>query len=257
MKNASPSRPAPSYPIGSVDNLLKLLVLFRSQKEIRMTDAAQHLGVAKSTAHRLLAMLEYHEFVVQDPVSRLYLAGPTLVDVGLSVAGGMDTSARPVMKELSRSVGETVNLLVLRGREVLFVDCVESAQALRIGSRIGVVLPAHCTSGGKAILSQLTLENLRQLYLGGRLEVVTEASITTRSQLEKQLVIVRRRGYATNFGESENELSAVGSAILDRSGRVRGAVAIAAPRARLGEEDVESVGRQVIEAAKEIGRLLA
>lgn len=222
-----------------------------------MTDAARHLGVARSTAHRLLAMLEYHEFVVQDPISRLYVAGPTLVDVGLSVSGGMDTYARPIMKELSRTVGETVNLLVLRGRDVVFVDCVESDRALRIGSRTGVVLPAHCTSGGKAILSHLSAENIRQLYPTESLEQATPDSIATRSQLEAELEAVRRRGYGTNLGESESDLVAVGAAILDRSGRVRGAIAIAAPRARLNDQKLESLSVQVIRAAKEIGHLIA
>ena len=222
-----------------------------------MTDAANFLGVAGSTAHRLLAMLEYHGFVVQDPVSRLYGAGPALIELGLSVAGSLNTYARPIMTELSRTVGETANLSVLRGQETLFLDCVESDRVLRIGSRTGVALPAHCTSGGKAMLARLTPEEIRRLYPSERLRQLTAASIRSRSKLEAELEATRQRGYGTNFGESEADLSAVGVAIVDQQGRVRGAVAIAAPMNRLREDDAPSVAPHVIRAAGEIGRLLA
>lgn len=256
MKKKSPLRPAPSYPIGSVDNALKLLARFGTHREIRMTDAAQYLGVAGSTAHRLLAMLEYHGFVVQDPVSRLYAAGPALIDLGLSVAGSLNSYARPVMIELSRTAGETVNLSVLRGQDSFFLDSVESDQVLRISSRAGLALPAHCTSGGKAMLACLTAGEFRQLYPRDRLQRLTDASIRTRSELETELEAVRLRGYGTNFGESEKDLSAVGATILDQAGRVRGAVALAAPMVRLGPTEVDSVAPQVMRAAKEIGRLV-
>lgn len=256
MKKKNPPNAPPSYPIGSVDNALKLLARFGTQREIRMTDAAQYLGVAGSTAHRLLAMLEYHGFVVQDPVSRLYAAGPALVALGLSVAGSLSSYARPVMLELSRAVGETVSLSVLREQDSFFLDSVECDQVLRISSRAGVSLPAYCTSGGKAMLACLTTDELRLLYPRDRLRPLTDASIRTRSALEAELEAVRGRGYGTNFGESEKDLSAVGAAILDQAGRVRGAVAVAAPGVRLGPEEAAALAPEVMRAAKEIGRLV-
>ena len=255
------NKSAPAYPIGSVDNALKLLVMFRTQREIRLTDAAQRLGVARSTAHRLLAMLEYHDFVAHDPDTRVYVAGPTLVEVGMAVVSGTDTGvldyARPVMAALSEESGETVNLGILRGRDMLFIDCIEGPKPVRVGARTGVVLPAHCTSAGKALLALLPKEAFRRLYRNEELDHATEKSITSRSDLERDLQKIRRAGYATNFGESEPEIHAVGAAIVDPLGRPRAALALAAPRPRLGPANVQAVAALVVRAAAEIGRQLA
>ena len=258
--SAVENKPPPSYPIGSVDNALRLLVMFRGQREIRLTDAAERLGVARSTAHRLMAMLEYHDFVARDPNSRVYLAGPTLVEVGLAVVNGTDTDisayARPIMVELSRKVEETVNLGILRGRDMLFIDCVEGPKPVRVGARTGVLLPAYCTSAGKALLAQLPHDALRRLFRSEKLEKATEKSITSWPELERELAKIKKEGYATNFGESEPEISAVGAAILDQAGRPRAGLAVAAPRVRLGPNDAPKIARHLRRAAQEIGRLI-
>ena len=78
-----PGQP-PAYPIASVDHALRLLMLFRDRPRVRLSEASEYLGVAHSTAHRLMAMLAYHGFVRQEPGSRAYLAGPALVEIGLA-----------------------------------------------------------------------------------------------------------------------------------------------------------------------------
>ena len=125
MQNTRPeSETGPAYPIASVNNALLLLLLFREQPRVRLTDACKYLGVAHSTAHRLLAMLAHHGFVQQEPVTRAYIAGPALVEVGLAVVGSLNVreQARPVMEELAAELGETVHLGVLEGNQVRYVD---------------------------------------------------------------------------------------------------------------------------------------
>ena len=159
MQNTRPeSETGPAYPIASVNNALLLLLLFREQPRVRLTDACKYLGVAHSTAHRLLAMLAHHGFVQQEPVTRAYIAGPALVEVGLAVVGSLNVreQARPVMEELAAELGETVHLGVLEGNQVRYVDAVESERALRVVARTGTLVPAHCTSLGKALLGQMT-----------------------------------------------------------------------------------------------------
>ena len=102
QKSRPESETGPAYPIASVNNALLLLLLFREQPRVRLTDACKYLGVAHSTAHRLLAMLAHHGFVQQEPVTRAYVAGPALVEVGLAVVGSLNVreQARPAMEEL-------------------------------------------------------------------------------------------------------------------------------------------------------------
>ena len=86
---------APQYPIESVDKALKLLLLLGDQPEIRLSEATRYLGVASSTAHRLLAMLAYRGFVRQDPVSKAYLPGPGVDQCGVSRFSAASTSPEP------------------------------------------------------------------------------------------------------------------------------------------------------------------
>jgi DNA-binding IclR family transcriptional regulator len=231
----------PAYPIESVDNALRLLLVFREQSSLRVAEAARSLGVAPSTAHRLLAMLQYHGFVSQDPETKAYRAGSALTDIGLSVVREMDVRslARPALESLAAETAETVHLAVLDGGDVLFLDSVEGTQVVRVGSRIGVRLPAHVTSLGKVILAHLPKERIASLYPSEILPGRTPDSIVKRKVLLRSLGQVADQGYAVNEGESEEELGAVGVPILTPSGVPAAAISVSAPRARFDARLVE------------------
>src|SRR4051794_892538 len=139
---------APQYRIDSVDNALRVILLLATRESLRLTDVSQYLDVASSTAHRLLAMLQYRGFVRQDPVSRSYVTGPMLDDLAFAMLRRLDVRnlAHPVLSKLNADLQETVHLGRLQGAEVHFIDSIESARALRVGSRLGRAMPAHCTS---------------------------------------------------------------------------------------------------------------
>ena len=251
MQKARPeSDTGPAYPIASVNNALLLLLLFREQPRVRLTDACKYLGVAHSTAHRLLAMLAHHGFVQQEPVTRAYIAGPALVEVGLAVVGSLNVreQARPMMEELAAETGETVHLGVLEGDQVRYADAVESERALRVVARTGTLVPAHCTSLGKALLAQLTDQQVAQLYPSSAEPFAsrTERSITTQAKLMKELSRVRARGYAVNSGETEDDVGSVAVAFRDFAGRPA-AIAVAAPTSRLTTSRISLIGDLMIQ----------
>jgi len=256
VKNSVPKNP--SYPIESVDNALKVLHMLREHSHIRVSEASSSIGVARSTAHRLLAMLQHHGFVRQDPFSRAYVAGPALLDFGLAIVRdrSIRTHARPFLETLSQETGETVHLIVLQGRDVLFLDCVESTKAVRVGDRTGLVLPAHCTSAGKALLAALPRERFRALYPGERLPGLTHRSIRTRARLEREVKLVRERGYATNFGETEFDIGSIGVLIKDRQGTARAALSVAAPTSRLTDKVISTMAKAALRTAAAIGEVL-
>src|ERR1700761_4070421 len=121
-KRQSADSSAPQYPIESVDNALKLLLLLGEQPQIRLSEATKYLGVASSTAHRLLAMLAYRGFVRQDPASKAYLPGPALTGVAFAIFGRIDIAGTvtPIMRGLSESLRETVHVGMLDGAAVRF-----------------------------------------------------------------------------------------------------------------------------------------
>ena len=240
----------PAYPIASVNNALLLLLLFREQPKVRLTDACKYLGVAHSTAHRLLAMLAHHGFVQQEPVTRAYVAGPALVEVGLAVVGSLNVreQARPMMEALATELDETVHLGVMEGDQVRYVDGVESERALRVVARTGTLAPAHCTSLGKALLALMTDTQVAELYPTSAEPFVarTERSITTQARLMKEVAKARARGYAVNAGETEDDVGSVAVAFRDFAGRPA-AIAVAAPTSRLGAQRVSRIGDLLIQ----------
>lgn len=217
--------------------MLRLLRMLRERGELRVAEAAGTLGVAPSTAHRLLAMLRQHEFAVQDR-RHVYLPGPALA--GIASAGPRPDLRAVIHRGLRQVVQrcqETAHFMVLEGNGVRFIDGVEGSRSLRCGTRIGLLMPAHVTSGGKALLAELPGDELRGLYPRGlpHWERKTNASMVS---LSRELAAVRRRGYATNSQESEAGIMAVGKCVPDRDGRALGAVVIAIPSARCRNGDL-------------------
>ncbi len=250
---------APRYPINSVDNALKLLLLFREHRFIGVAQASESLGVGRSTAHRLLAMLQSRELIQQDPATKAYTSGPALIDIGLSIVRQMDIRQhlRPLLEQLSRQMGETVHLMVLDETSALFLDSVESDKALRTSSRIGRAYPAHTTSGGKALLAELKPARLAELYPSETLPRLTPHSLRTRTQLMKELERVRVQGYATNWGESEPDIAAVAVIVRNTFGDPRAAIAVSAPLVRLDEPRAPAVAKAIAAAAEQASSDLA
>lgn len=237
-------RNSAAYPVSSADNVLRLLRMLRERGELRVAEAAGALCVAPSTAHRLLATLRQHEFAVQDR-RRVYLPGPALSGIG-AVAPRPDLRAviHRLLHDLVTRCQETAHFMVLEGNGVRFTDGVEGSRSLRCGTRTGVLMPAHVTSGGKALLAELPAEDLRRLYPRG-LPPWERKALTSMPTLARQLAAVRRRGYATNHEESEAGISAVGRCVLDGDGRALGAVVIAVPSARCRRGDLDDHARHL------------
>jgi DNA-binding IclR family transcriptional regulator len=242
----------------SVDNALRLLELIGEHQIIRVSEAAELLGVARSTAHRLLGALRRRGFVLQDRPNGAYRPGPVLNEIGLAAIGRIDIRlvARPVLEELSEQTQETVSLSLLEGRNVRFVDGVESPRSVRVGNRTGLVLPAHCTAAGKAILAALPGIELARRYQDRELITRTHSSISTWDLLEEELEQVRRCGYALNDQEGEDGICAVAAAVRDLTDAPLASLAIVLPATRMTQTDTTSFVPMLMTAVETVQRLL-
>jgi DNA-binding IclR family transcriptional regulator len=255
----APGAGRPAYPIESVDNALRLLLLLERDGQARVSDAADALGVAVSTAHRLLAMLEHHGFARQDPGTRAYLAGPALVRVGLSAVRDLELRkvAHPYLEALRDEIGETVQAAVLRGPEVVVVDAVEAPTALRVAAPPGRTMWAHCTSVGKAILAALPADHLDRLYPPEQaaLPAMTARSIADRGQLLAALDRVRAAGHALSHEESDEGVGSVAVAVVGDD-RPCGAIGAVYPTSRASEHQIGRIARALRATADEIAAAL-
>ncbi|MBJ8348260.1 IclR family transcriptional regulator [Antrihabitans sp. YC2-6] len=224
----------PQYPIESVDRALRLLKLLGSRSTLRLSDARAELDVSQSTAHRLMAMLVYHGFAIQDPTSRVYRAGSALIDFGFVATAkpNVREMLTGAMQRVAQSSGETVHLGLLDGVGVRFVDVVESAQALRVSGRVGRVVPLHATSMGKAMLATMSDDQVRAVIGDATLPNVMPRTITDPDALLREVRRTRIRGYAVNREESEAGVTSVGVAVVDRDQGLLGAMSVATPTSR-------------------------
>lgn len=252
------SSPA-SYPIESVENAARVLLMLRTQPILRVAEVAVELGIARSSAHRMLTTLQSQGLLRQDPATRSYAAGPQLVQIGVAVMGATDlrAEARPTIEKLSQDLGETVHLIVLDGSSIVFLDGVEGHFAIRAAERTGDRAPAHASAAGKVLLAALTHDQLRERYPSGRIAGGTDHAKSSRRALEDELEVVRAQGFATNLGESELGLHALAVPLPDGVGAVRAAISLSGPSLRLTEDKMLEHVNVLLEATRQLGQRLS
>jgi DNA-binding IclR family transcriptional regulator len=227
----------PAYAIESVDNALRILQVLRDSGQVRVSDAAAELGIARSTAHRLLSMLVYRDFAVRTD-GHVYLPGPALSAPPLrgEPAQRLRQALRPHMETLCDRVHETVNLTVRLGMQTRFLHTVESDQLLRVGDRTGTILPAWHTSGGKILLADLPDDRLAVLLRTASGREPGRLADSERRALVTELRMIRERGYAENIEESESGVCAIGVGVRDGAGEAIAALSVSVPSVRYGPE---------------------
>ena len=245
--------------LSSVRNAARLLKEFgRGDREIGVTELSRRLGIGKSTAHRLLSTLADERLLEQDPHTGAYRLGLAMYELGASVALHTDLheACSPVLDQLRNATRETVQVAVLDGREVVYVERRESPQTLRLFGRVGHRNSAHCTSTGKVLLAALPPEVLEATLRGWRLERKTPYTITDPRALRSGLEEVRHRGWAENIGESELGAASIAAAIRDERGDVIAALSIVGPVQRLGSDSLRRFARPVVDASLAVSRRL-
>ncbi len=247
----------PPYAVTSVDHALQLAVALQVEGSLGVSEAAERLGVARSTAHRLLSMLVYRDFAAQEG-DRRYVPGPVLALGAHSSARTalLRTLALPHLRALVARVDETANVQVLAGDVVHFVASVECTRALRVGDREGMVFPAHLTSGGKVLLADLSDDELVARCAEERWADRPTAR-PDPTALRAELRAVRENGFALNAGRTEEGLTAVGRAIRPDGARAEAAVSVSLPSLRFSEERLPGIVAALAVAARDIGADLA
>lgn len=245
------------YGANSVANALRTLLYLRGREYVRLTEVSGHLGVARSTAHRVLTTLRTHGFVEQEPDGRRYRLGPALTSLARGIADErtLIRIARPHLQTLRDAARETSNLLVLDGPDCFFLNGVEGPRTLRVAPRTGDHLPAYTTAGGKALLAELTPEQLRERYPRG-ITPLTPNTVPDLDLLVADLAECRARGYALNLAESIRDVHAVGVPVRDRYGICVAAVTVSAPSTRLDRTRAAELFRLLEQAASGIAKEL-
>ncbi|MCX7855624.1 MAG: IclR family transcriptional regulator [Anaerolineae bacterium] len=214
-----------------------------------------HVGLSRSTAHRLLTTLVRAGYLRHSPREG-YRLGPKLIELGFRAHAGLHlpSLARPYLEELSEATRETVHLGVLDGAQVVYIDKVPGKRELQMASYIGARVPAQCTALGKALVSTLPPEERLRAFVPGLRR--TERTIAEADRFLEEIERVARQGYALDLEENEPGIRCVAAPIRDGAGRGVAAVSISSAVVYLTEERIRELIPLVQETARRISREL-
>ena len=219
---------------------------------LALGELAASVSLPKSTVHRLTAALADEELVATAPGGRIVLGGG-LARLAVAGAAALPARLRPALERLARATGETVDLAVLDGDAVRFVDQLAGPQRLRAVSAVGEEFPLYCTANGKALLAALGPARAREL-LPARLRRLTPHTITSHRALAAELERVARDGVAFDREEHSEGICAVGAAVHAPGGPVA-ALSVPVPTPRFAGSE-ERLAGAVREAARQASALL-
>jgi DNA-binding IclR family transcriptional regulator len=245
--------------LASVANAARVLREFgKGEPQLGVSDLARRLGVAKSTAHRIVHTLTVEGLLDRVPDTGTYRLSVTMRMLGASVQSSSDLhgAATAILDHLRNLTKETVQVAVLDGLEVVYVERRESPQTVRIFGRIGNRGPAHATSTGKLLLAYLPAEELDRRLAGVRLARKTAYTITDKAVLRAELCQVRARGWAENVNEAEIGIASISAPIRNPAGEVVAALSVAGPVQRLDGDNLRRFAGPVTECAARISRRL-
>jgi DNA-binding IclR family transcriptional regulator len=252
------SQKATTAGVGVLSKALRILEYVQaSDSGLSIHEVVQKTGITRSTAYRLLSYLEREGYVTRTDRGA-YKIGMKLVRLALGADGqsALQQVARPVLRKLQETTGETVNLAVFDGDKVLYTEVIESAHEFRLVSKVGLRRPIHSTSLGKALVAFLHPEARDDLLDVMSFQPLTPHTIANRTQFEIELETVRRQGYALDNEETLLGARCVGAPILNSRKEPIAAVSIAGPITRVSEDKIPSLVAAVKQAALEVSNYL-
>jgi IclR family acetate operon transcriptional repressor len=224
---------------------------------VTLAECTGILGFSKATTQRMLLTLTRRNLLHFDEELGVYSLGMLTAKLGAEYLSRLDTrkAALPVLRDMVAESGETAHLGVLSGRDVVYIELVDSPQPIRIFSKVGDSVPAYATAIGKAILAYLP-GDVRQAHLPESLVERTPRTLSTFESLYRDLALTRERGYVIDDGENREGIRGYAAPIFDFSGGVCAGLSLAGPNARIDTEDDARLGALVTRAARRVSQVL-
>jgi IclR family transcriptional regulator, acetate operon repressor len=240
--------------VQSLDRALGLLLLLSGSSGMTLSDLAARSGESVATVYRALVTLQGHAMVEVEEPGQLWHVGPGAFRIGSAFLRRTKVveRARQPMDALMRATGETSNLGVESGDEVLFLSQVETHQAIRAFFPPGTKGPMHVSGIGKALLAWYPADRVTGILARKGLERFTSLSITAVSSLERDLLRTRERGFAIDDQERAEGMRCIAAPIFNSYGEVVAGLSVSGPAFRINLSDAAKLGALVRRAADEV-----
>jgi len=251
------------HTVQSVERTLDILeALADFKRPVPLSELSGRVGLNVSTVHRLLATLIERGYAQQDPATGRYGIGRRLLSLSSGMDGNNDLQliAHPVLQRLAAEAGETANLSVRSGDQLVYIDQVQADRMMRMFTRVGSSVPLYSTGSGKLFLAYASdpahfERELNRYLLENELKPRTSATITEAKSLREELLKIRERGYSFDNEEMEEGVICVAAPIFDRAGQIVAGISVSGPTSRLGGSGHGTISQavQVVKtAAQEI-----
>lgn len=241
MKSKNLNNVEASTTVRSVERALDILeILMNQSRPISLREISDRTKLHPSTAHRLLTTLDKRFFVSQDSSTKLYTLGPkfSIPLHGTRSFELIKNLSYPILQRTSEQSGEGASFSVRIGNQALCIAKVSSGRSIDISIQNGAILPMHSTAVGKAILSQLSTEEVEIIINTTGLTPSTSNTITDRKKLLTVLKETRDQGYATDYEEWEIGIRCIASPVKDINGHVIGAISVSGPAGRFSFSEI-------------------
>ncbi len=234
-------------PVGTLTKTIRLLEFVTSlPKGMCLKDISEHTGLNKSTAYRLMAHLEHEGYLARDG-ARNYVMGTKILELARrgNWVEGLRVLARPLLLDLGRETGETVNLAILDGDALRYLEVIESPHSFPQISRPGMHRPLYCTALGKAIVAFLPTDERERLLNGLKLTRHTSKTMTSLEAFRHELTKTRERGFALDDEETIKGARCIAAPVLDSQEYSIAAVSVAGPVSRITQSRIAALAQAV------------
>ncbi|MPZ63652.1 MAG: helix-turn-helix domain-containing protein [Propionibacteriales bacterium] len=253
-----PTKPAKSKTVSGVQSIERAFEILELMAEadgtVGLSQLADSSGLPLPTIHRLMRTLVAKGYVRQEP-SRRYALGPRLIVLGEGASRLLGRWARPYLAELVDAVGETANMAVFDGDEIVYIAQVPSKHSMRMFTEVGRRVLPHCTAVGKVLLAQLPESSVREILARTGMPAQTDHTMTDQGTLLPQLDVIRQQGYAVDDGEQEVGVRCIAVPVVDAPSMT--AISISGPAARVSKEVFATVIPALRKAAESLSKELS
>lgn len=245
--------------VQSVDRALCILEALSDYEDgLGITEISEKVNLHKSTVYRLISTLMYKGYIMQNHSTNKYSLTLKLFELGSKKIEKMDlvSAAQPYLKKLMEETGEVVHLAVRENNEIVYIAKVEPPKSIMMYTRIGMSKPMYCTAMGKAIMAELTEEEVQNIWNKSDIKKYTDNTIVEFSKLKENLKDIKSKGYTLDNQEVEMGIICVGAVIKDYKSKICGAVSVSGSTINFNEQKVSNISNLILKYSKKISEEL-
>lgn len=238
----------------SLQNAIEALMFLSTKKSAGVTEIAGAIGVNKSTAYRIMQTFLINNMVEKNPETLRYKIGPAILRLSQQYYSNLNAASisKSYMARLSESFGESVHLCTLSNNRAVVVEQITAGGRLIANAKIGEAEPLYCSSVGKCLLAYADKDRQQRMLCETTFEKHTEKTITDETELQRELIKIKEKGFAVDDCELSEEIRCVGAPIFNSKGECSFSIGVSGAKSRMTQEKINKIAQELIKVSEAI-----